>query len=138
MDRATLERVSELRLCDAEALLAAGRWDAAYYLLGYVVECALKACVAKRFRLHEVPERKLLSVFYTHDLDELLRASEVKSEFDRNAKVNPGVAFNWNIVLDWSPDARYDVNKTESQARELYTAVTDCDSGVWTWLKTQY
>ena len=30
-----------------KVLLDAGRYPAAYYLVGYAVECGLKACVAK-------------------------------------------------------------------------------------------
>jgi len=37
--------LAEARVLDAEALLAASRWPAAYYLIGYAVECGLKACV---------------------------------------------------------------------------------------------
>jgi HEPN domain-containing protein len=70
MDRAQLQQLAELRLRDADALLTAGRWDAAYYLLAYCVECALKACVAKQFRLHEVPDKKLVNSFYTHSFDD--------------------------------------------------------------------
>lgn len=47
MDRTQLQQLAELRLRDADALLAARQWAAAYYLLGYCIECALKACVAK-------------------------------------------------------------------------------------------
>jgi hypothetical protein len=56
-------------------LLAAGQWEAAYYLLGYCIECALKACIAKQFRLHDVTDSKLVNAFYTHRLDELLTIS---------------------------------------------------------------
>jgi hypothetical protein len=80
MDRTKLQGLAELRLGDAEALLAVRRWDGAYYLLGYCVECALKACVAKQFRQYDVPDRKLVNAFYTHDLEELLNLSGVKSE----------------------------------------------------------
>ncbi len=49
MDREQLEQLAELRLEDAEALIASGRWAAAYYLLGYAVECALKAASPSSF-----------------------------------------------------------------------------------------
>jgi len=53
MDRIKLQQLAEVRLKDAEVLLTAGQWEAAYYLLGYCIECALKACVAKQFRSTE-------------------------------------------------------------------------------------
>jgi hypothetical protein len=82
VDRGQLQQLAELRLEDAEALITSGRWAAAYYLLGYCVECGLKACVAKQFRADEVPDRKLVNSFYTHRLDELLAISGAKSEFE--------------------------------------------------------
>lgn len=40
MNRADLQTLSDLRLADGEALLQAGRFAGAYYMLGYAVECA--------------------------------------------------------------------------------------------------
>jgi len=36
-----LKILAETRVADAMALLQAGRWAAAYYLLGYAIECGL-------------------------------------------------------------------------------------------------
>ncbi|MCE2501279.1 MAG: HEPN domain-containing protein [Dehalococcoidia bacterium] len=38
-------QVADERMADCRALLAAGRYDAATYLSGYVLEAALKACI---------------------------------------------------------------------------------------------
>ena len=35
-------------------------WDAAYYMIGYCVECALKACIAKQIRRFDFPDKKLV------------------------------------------------------------------------------
>lgn len=53
MNRATFQRISELRRSDAKALLTAGHYPEAYYLVGYAVECALKACVAKQVQRYD-------------------------------------------------------------------------------------
>src|SRR4051812_36482066 len=45
VNQALLRKMATERLLDAQALLAAGRWPFAYYVAGYAVECALKACV---------------------------------------------------------------------------------------------
>lgn len=50
MNRAELRNLAKLRLAEAQTLLAAARWSGAYYLSGYSVECALKACIAKNTR----------------------------------------------------------------------------------------
>jgi hypothetical protein len=138
MDRIHLQGVAELRLRDAEVLLAAGRWDAAYYLLGYCIECALKAGVAKQFRLHEVPDRKLVNSFYTHRLDELLAISGVKSAMEDRAKIDPNFKINWKTVQDWSETVRYDVGITEAVVRGMFDAVTNPAYGIFPWLKTQW
>jgi len=75
MNRGELQILAEARVSDAEVLLQGMRWGAAYYLLGYAVECALKACAAKQFREHEVPEKTVVNDFYTHGLDRLLNIS---------------------------------------------------------------
>ena len=47
VDRKDLQELSKVRLKEATALLKLGLFDGAYYLAGYAVECALKACIAK-------------------------------------------------------------------------------------------
>jgi HEPN domain-containing protein len=47
VDRQDLQELSRVRLKEATALLKLGLFDGAYYLAGYAVECALKACIAK-------------------------------------------------------------------------------------------
>lgn len=47
MDRKKLQWLAEERLKDAKALLGRKRWSGAYYLCGYAVECALKACLLR-------------------------------------------------------------------------------------------
>jgi hypothetical protein len=96
------------------------------------------ACVAKQFRLHEVPDKKLVNSFYTHSLDDLLTISDVKSEMKDHAKTEPGLEINWNTVRDWRETARYDVGIPEASARGMYDAVTNTASGVLQELKTQW
>ncbi|MCP5119377.1 MAG: HEPN domain-containing protein, partial [bacterium] len=47
MNRTDFQNLALERLDDAKVLLDGGRYNGAYYLSGYVVECALKACIAK-------------------------------------------------------------------------------------------
>ena len=46
MNRNEFQELAEVRIGEAGVLLAGGKSDGAYYLAGYAVECALKACVA--------------------------------------------------------------------------------------------
>jgi len=38
--------------------MQAGFFDGAYYLAGYAVECAIKACIAKGTRRYEFPDKR--------------------------------------------------------------------------------
>lgn len=138
MNRADLQLLAEVRMTDAEALLQAKRWAAAYYLLGYAVECALKACVARQFRQDEVPDKTVVNNFYTHRLDQLLSISGVKGALESRASVDSAFGINWNTARDWSESARYDHSTTETKARDMLVAVADSKSGVLPWLKTQW
>jgi hypothetical protein len=138
MDRSDLQILAEARVADAEALLHGGRWAATYYLLGYAVECGLKACAARQFREHEVPDKKIVNDFYTHRLGQLLNISGARSALESRAADDPPFQVNWNTVCDWEETSRYDHSTTETEARDMLLAVTDPSSGVLTWLKTQW
>ena len=138
MKRSDLHILAEARVADAEALLQGRRWAAAYYLLGYAVECALKACAAKQFHEHEVPEKKFVIELYTHELGKLLNLSGVKASQQAQATADPRFEVNWNTVRDWNETYRYDHSTTETKARDMLIAVTDPSSGVLPWLKTQW
>ncbi|MCH9011178.1 MAG: HEPN domain-containing protein, partial [Chloroflexi bacterium] len=78
MNRADLQEISSLRVEEARVLLRNGYYSGAYYLIGYAVECALKACIAKQIRRYDFPDRKLVNDSYTHDLEKLLGVSGLK------------------------------------------------------------
>ena len=136
MNRGDLQLLADLRVEDARVLLDAGQFAAAYYLLGYAVECGLKACVAKLTREHDFPDKQLVLDSYTHDLEQLLQISGVKREFDARVRVSKAFAVGWTAAKDWTEAARYDNNISGDKARNLLKAVTDAESGVLTWLKT--
>lgn len=138
MNRTDLQRLSDARVEDAEVLLQAGRWAAAYYLLGYAVECALKACAARQFQQDEVPEKALVNDFYTHRMDKLLSISGVEAALDARMKADLSFRENWKIVRDWNEAARYAHTTKETLARGLLAAVVDPDYGVLSWVKTQW
>lgn len=135
MNRADFQQLAVMRVEDAKVLLDYGRYEGSYYLAGYAVECALKACIAKQTKLHDFPPpRKVVEAVYTHDLDRLLSASGLRSEFDKASLIDRNLNDYWNEVKKWSEEVRYDLNITEVMARNIYTAVTDGKHGVLTWL----
>jgi len=68
MNRTDLQALAEERLADAQALLASKRYGAAYYIVGYAVECGLKACIAKLTRAEDFYDKKLAQNIFKHDL----------------------------------------------------------------------
>ena len=137
MNRTDLQLLADSRIADAEVLLSAGRWAAAYYLLGYAVECGLKACAARHFRQDEVPDKAVVNDFYTHSLDRLLGISGVKAALEARVNTDPAFQVNWNTVRDWKESSRYDHSTTEARARDMLVAVADAKNGILTWLKAQ-
>jgi len=89
LNRNDFQELARIRLREAEALLEAGCFDGAFYLMGYVVECALKACIAKQTKEYDFPDRKTVNASYTHDLEDLLGVAGLKPERDRLSKADP-------------------------------------------------
>lgn len=94
MNRRDLQILADLRLVDAKILIDGSRFSGAYYLLGYAVECALKACIAKQIKEHDFPDKQLVLDSYTHNLEKLLRISGVKLMFDSLIKTNQSFEVN--------------------------------------------
>jgi len=81
MNRTDLQRLTRLRLREARVLFDNRRYDGAYYLLGYAVECALKAYIAKQTKRYDFPDKKFVNDIYTHDLNKLLSVSGLESDY---------------------------------------------------------
>ncbi len=131
MNRIDFQQISMERLSDAESLLSAGRWQGAYYMAGYAVECALKACIARKTQAGDFPPKDASKV-WVHNLKELL-ASAALSE----AVMPQPVKINWAIVVSWSEGQRYESSVDERMAQSMLGAIRDAD-GVLTWLQTQW
>lgn len=125
-----------MRLKVAKALLDLGHFDGAYYLAGYAVECALKACIAKGTQRHDFPDKKRVDSSHTHNLRDLVRAAGLESAFD-SACINREFSKKWECVRVWSEQSRYQRHGEES-ARALLLAVGDLKQGVIACIKPHY
>jgi HEPN domain-containing protein len=134
VNRASFRALALSRLKDAEVLLRNRRYGGAYYLLGYIVECALKACISRRMRRYEFPDRDLLKNIYTHKLTDLIKAAQLSSQLESEKRANKPFEVLWSVVLLWSEQSRYE-KYTQRDATELYRAVTDDTYGVLQWIK---
>jgi hypothetical protein len=87
MNRNDFQKISKLRVKEAKALLDKRFFSGAYYLLGYAVECAFKACIARNTDEFDFPPNpKQVRNIYTHDLETLLRASGLEHELENEIK----------------------------------------------------
>ncbi|EHK6516054.1 HEPN domain-containing protein [Escherichia coli] len=138
MNKNDLEALSDTRLNEAKCLLDHGFFHGAYYLCGYAVECALKACIAKSFLQHEFPYKKVVNDSYTHDLSQLLKIANLHQILIADAKNDVSLEINWSVVKDWSEQFRYDNNISKAMAEQLFDAVGDQNSGVLKWVKAHW
>jgi len=137
VNRADLQQLARERILDAKALLTARRWAGAYYLAGYAVECALKACIAKLMKSEEFPDKNFAEKCWTHDLEKLVALTGLKGDRDAASATDPDLSANWATVKDWSEASRY-ARMNKVKARELYDAVTDAKHGVLSWIKSRW
>jgi HEPN domain-containing protein len=110
VNRSDFPELAELHLEHARALLDARLYSGAYYMCGYAVECALKACICKR--THEFdfyPKPKEYNKAWSHDIENLLAVSGLESEFRAASRADP--------ILDVK--------------EALFAAISDQDHGVF-------
>ena len=138
MNRNDLQNLSRLREKEAKVLLDNGCFAGAYYLLGYAVECTLKACIAKQIRRYDFPDLTLVRDSYTHNLERLLNLSGLRNDLQREFQTHPNLEVNWTTVKDWSEQARYNSSISEKSARDFYSAVTARGYGVLSWLRKRW
>lgn len=136
MTRKDFQRIAKVRLIDAKNLLRTRRYSAAYYICGYVVECALKACIAKKTRRYDFPPNwsTVREEYYTHDLAKLLKAAGLEGLM---TNASTGLQQNWIVAKDWSESSRYS-SMNSSTAQELYDAISDPTDGILIWLEQHW
>ena len=136
MNRTELQQLSTERIEDARALLVASRWQGAYYMAGYSLECALKSCVLAYVERTGIifQDKKYAEKCWTHDLQELVKQAGLSVERDRAIHANARLGTNWLIAKDWSETSRYRL-WTQAQAEKLFHAIEDDTDGALQWVK---
>ena len=135
MNRKDFQQLANIRIREAKVLLDTNLYEGSYYLAGYSVECALKACIARQIRVHDFPDRKLVKDVFTHNLQTLIRLAGLETELRATEQSNSDFGDNWRVVKDWSEEVRYETNVEDQVAKDLYLAITHRRNGVLTWLK---
>ena len=137
MNRNDFQRLARTRLQEANLLLARGYFAGAYYLCGYVIECGLKACIAKKTKAYDFPDKATVNESYQHDLSKLLKVSGLELTLKKESGRDKKLGVYWNTVKDWSEKSRYEINKGKL-AKDLYEAVSDRKHGVFQWIKLHW
>jgi hypothetical protein len=87
MNRADFRRIARYRSREAGVLLSVRCYSGSYYLSGYVIECALKACIAKQTRRYDYPPSPGdVRDYYSHDLTRLFKVSGLEPDFQQACK----------------------------------------------------
>jgi HEPN domain-containing protein len=142
VNRSDFQNLAALRLAEAECLLEAGHYCGAYYVAGYVIECALKACIARQIVAEEYPPTaNLKESHFTHDLRRLLKTAGLEQELGRQSQQ---LRDNWKLAVEgtsgrgWDESRRYETTIMEQEARAMIEAIVDENDGVLIWLKNHW
>jgi HEPN domain-containing protein len=137
VNRKDLQELADARLAEAKVLLKAGHPNGAYYLAGYAIECALKACIARTTQRYDFPDKKSVDASYTHDLNALIKVANLESARVQEAGRDPIFRNHWDVVRQWSEHSRYRRHTLE-MANELLEAIAGRKHGVIVWIKRHW
>lgn len=137
MNRGLLRKLSQTRIAEAETLFANRNYSGAYYLAGYAVECAVKACIARKTKLYDFPDKNFAAKCYTHDLPDLVKLADLESLRQSLATRDTNFNLNWTVVKDWKETSRYEII-SKVRAGELISSITEPNSGIVQWLQQHW
>jgi HEPN domain-containing protein len=137
MNRRVFQELANIRVQEARTLLNAGHYPGAYYLIGYAIECALKACVSKQIKRYDFPDKDFINAAYSHKLEQLVGLAGLAPDFKRDRQTNKELEENWAVVKDWKESFRYDLSITKQRAVDLFSACTG-RNGVLPWIKNRW
>jgi hypothetical protein len=137
VNRTDFQQLADVRIDEAGVLLSQGKPDGAYYLAGYAVECALKACICKFTNQYDYPDKQFAQQCYTHDLEALVKVAGLDAQLALDRAADPLFSANWEDVKDWDESTRY-ARKSLTEAQRLYDAITDAAHGILSWVKLHW
>lgn len=126
--RTEQDKASIHRKQDAEVLRVRGRWRGAMYLMGYAVECSLKAKLMERYNLwtlralQDHPATGLVKSIdvFTHSLHDLMEWTHAEH------RMTPNQRQSWGRLSKWSVDWRYSHEPGDEQiCDDFFDAASD-------------
>ena len=134
LNRRAFQNLAKTRISEAKTLLEAGHYDGAYYLAGYALECAFKACIARQTKIHDFPDKERVNNSHTHKLENLCRLAGLSASFAALSAGSRAFARNWAVAKDWDVESRYG-SHSASEAESLVKAIGQRGSGVLSCIK---
>jgi hypothetical protein len=139
LNRVEFQQLSELHLQHAKALLDAQLYSGAYYICGYVVECALKACICKGtgpfdFYPHPTEVKKA----WSHKFKDLIGLTDVREKIKQDRRADNTLDIYWKVVEGWSSESRYDKRPRQREAEDFFAAVSHPVHGVLACIKRHW
>jgi hypothetical protein len=138
MNRKKFQEISKLREKEAKALLRAQCAHGAYYLAGYSIECALKACIAKQTNKHDFPNKDLAGKVHIHNLETLMKLASLEQHLQRDMSTNSALSINWATVKDWKETSRYSNNISTQEAKDMISACIARKNGILNWIRKKW
>ena len=132
-----LKKLAEIRLEGSILLLRSGKASSAYYLAGYSIELAIKACAAKLFQNNTIPDKSLVNALYSHSLEQLMASSGLLPELKSAINDDSIFGANWGVVTKWNESSRYEIWDPMAAA-SLIGAIAEPDHGVFPWVKNHW
>jgi len=110
--------------------LDAGLYSGAFYICGYVVECALKACICRKTNQYDFyPKPEESKNAWSHDFKKLIKVSDLDSEINAARQSDLDLDVNWKSVEGWRTESRYEA-RGQQEAWALFDAISNPDHGV--------
>lgn len=138
---ADLRTLANSRLASVKLLITNGDYDGAVYLIGYVLEYALKAVVCKKLNLIYYPDNAIYkgergNLFKTHSFDILITLCGL-SQFMTITNAPKRLYENWSELTKWTTATRYQPigTYTEQNAKRMLEALEESPDGVLTWIR---
>lgn len=132
MFRKDFQDLAGIRIREARALLGVHLFNGAYYIGGLAaVECALKACLARKTERYEFPDLTRTRGLYTHNLEDLVKQADLQ---DAMRKADMAIQEAWARARSWKVEVMYQLAVSETDAAEFVRSVGG-RKGVLPWVK---
>lgn len=139
--------IAKKRLKTVDILMQNQEWGISAYMMGFVLECVLKASACKALNLATYPEikktknEKIVNYFRTHSFDMLLVVSGNSDIFDlsgEGASSWSGFTQEYTKIGSWT-EIRYEVLSqfNENVVKSLYNFLTAEPNGIIPLIETK-